>query len=154
MSQPQAYVPWLVTAVCSLGDGSYMIKIFTKVKNNNSIWSKQQQQVKKRESFTGTRRKASSISSLVRPFLSRKDLLCITGDPRTLGWERNLMAFWIWSSRKGSEFLKTEGGESCCLGVSWAMLACWASVVGGGGGEGVVTTSVNNQHIIRLTNDT
>jgi len=44
------------------------------------------------EHHTGTRLKASSISSLVRPFLSRKERLCTIGDDLTLGLERNLTA--------------------------------------------------------------
>lgn len=60
---------------------------------------------------TGTRRKASSISSFVSPFLSRKERLYMTGDPLTFGCERNFTAFWTWSSRIGSEFTNTEAGE-------------------------------------------
>jgi hypothetical protein len=58
---------------------------------------------------TGTRLKASSISSFVRPFFSRNDLLKMTGEPLTFGCERNFTAFCTCSSRIGSEFTNTEG---------------------------------------------
>lgn len=76
----------------------------------------------KRNVLTGTRRKASSISSLVRPFFSRNDILYLTGDPLTFGCDRNFIAFCTWSSRIGSEFTKTEGGDSSVGGSVLASL--------------------------------
>lgn len=81
--------------------------------------------------YTGTRRKASSISSFVRPFLSRKERLYMTGDPLTFGCERNLTAFCTWSSRIGSEFTNTEGGEISL--ASW-----WTSDAGFATSETVI----------------
>ena len=75
--------------------------------------------------LTGTRRKASSISSFIRPFFSKNDRLWVTGEPLTFRCDKNFTALWICASRNGSEFTNTDVSKLCL--PSSSPLLCWST---------------------------